>query len=117
LWSDGGGLPGWAEFVESGQGMGATLTMADQMNAYVLTDQGTYLRFKEKVDLVPLSAAAECLRNPYSVIVVNPEKHRGHDDSLAQAFVNFLVSPSTQALIGDYQLHGEPLFHPLRLQD
>lgn len=117
LWADGGGLPEWENFVESGQGMGATLTMADQMNAYVLTDRGTYLRFKEKIRLVPLGAASECLRNPYGVIVVNPDKHQGHDDKLAHAFVDFLVSPQAQALIGDYQLHGEPLFHPLRLQD
>lgn len=117
LWEAGGGRPEWAGYVESGQGMGPTLIMADEMHAYVLTDHGTYLNFKDKIELVPLVTSSESLRNPYGVMVVNPEKSPKIQEALAQAFVDFLISPETQRLIRDYRIAGEPLFHPLRLPE
>jgi len=115
LWNEGGQRPQWDGYVESGQGMGATLTMADQMNGYVLSDRGTYLKFKKTIRLVPLVTSSESLRNPYGIMVVNPRKHSGVNGELAQAFVDFMISAEAQQLIGDYKLNGEQLFYPLRL--
>lgn len=117
LWQNGGGKPDWDGYVESGQGMGATLTMADQMNAYTLSDRGTYLKFKHKIGLVPLVGSSESLRNPYGIMVVNPQKHASVNDTLAHAFVDFMISRETQRLIRDYQIEGETLFSPLRLSE
>ena len=115
LWQAGGTRPVWDSYRESGQGMGATLTIADEMSAYVLTDRATYLQFREKIDLVPLAVQSEALHNPYGVIVVNPTKHAAVLGSLANALVDYLIAPAVQQQIADYQLHGETLFVPLRL--
>lgn len=115
LWADAGERPLWDGYLESGQGMGATLTMADQMNAYVLTDRGTYLKFKPKIRLVPLITSSESLQNPYGIMVVNPEKNPSLNGPLAQTFVDFMISAEAQRLIRDYRIEGEQLFHPLRL--
>jgi tungstate transport system substrate-binding protein len=115
LWASAGGKPLWETYVESGQGMGASLVMADQMQAYVLTDRGTYLSFRDKIDLVPLVKSTDELLNTYSVIVVNPSKHPRINDDLAQSFVDFLIAEPAQRLIGDHRIDGEPLFQPLRL--
>jgi tungstate transport system substrate-binding protein len=115
LWQAAGTKPSWKGYQESGQGMGATLTIADEMSAYVLTDRGTYLHFQEKIDLVPLAAKSEALHNPYGVIVVNPNKHAAVRHELASELVDYLISPEGQQRIADYRLHGETLFVPLRL--
>ena len=115
LWKKGGGQPVWTDYVETGQGMGITLTIADQMQAYVLTDRGTYLRFKNKIDLAPLVTNSPDLRNPYGIIVVNPAKHPAIRADLANAFVDYVVSADVQKRIQNYQVEGESLFHPLRL--
>ena len=118
LWDNGAGRPPWDGYVESGgQGMGATLTMADQMNAYVLTDRGTYLKFKKKIRLVPLVTSSKALHNPYGIMVVNPQKHPSVNGELAQAFVDFMISTETQQRIRDYSIDGERLFYPQRLPD
>ena len=113
IWEDAGGRPNWTGHVESGQGMGATLTMADQMEAYVLSDRGTYLKFKRKIQLVPLVSSAESLRNAYGVLVVNPQKHSHLNTESAQRFVDFMISPDAQRRIRDYEIDGERLFYPL----
>ena len=95
--------------------MGETLIMADQMEAYVLTDHGTYLNFKKKIRLVPLISASMDLMNPYGVIVVNPDKHTTLRADLAIAFVDFIISRQAQQMIRDYRVEGEQLFHPMRL--
>lgn len=115
LWEQAGGRPEWDGYVESGQGMGPTLVMADEMQGYTLADMGTYLNFKDKVELVPLAAAAASLRNPYAVIVVNPAKHERINAKLANALVDFLISAEAQRLIGDYRVGGQQLFHPTRV--
>ena len=117
LWNDGGGRPQWDAYAESGQGMGATLTMADQMNAHVLSDRGTYLRFRKKIRLVPLVTSSESLRNPYGIMVVNPKKHSRINGELARTFVDFMISAEAQQLILDYRIEGEQLFYPLQFPD
>jgi tungstate transport system substrate-binding protein len=115
LWEAADIRPPWDEYVESGQGMGPSLTMADEMSGYVLADRGTYLNFKDQVDLVPLAAPADSLRNPYAVIVVNPEKHEKINEPLANALVDFLISEEAQQWIAEYRVGGQPLFYPTRL--
>ena len=115
LWDAVGEQPAWYDFVESGQGMGPTLIMADERSAYVLSDRGTYLKFRDKISLVSLVQSPEELRNPYGALLVNPAKHSAIQADLAGAFVDFLISREAQLLIQGYQVDGEPLFYPLRL--
>ncbi len=117
LWQKAASSPDWDEYLESGSGMGATLIMADQRQAYVLTDNGTFLASKDKIQLQPMNTTGDDLRNPYGVIAVNPTKHARINAPLAAAFIDYLISPNTQQLIGDFKLAGQPLFHPLRLPD
>lgn len=117
LWSLAGGRPTWKGYVESGRGMGPTLVMADELQGYVLADMGTYLHFQDKIDLEPLAAAADVMRNPYAAIVVDPRKHPRIDATLADDFLDFLVDDETQRRIAAYQIGGQPLFRALRLSD
>lgn len=114
LWKAAGGRPEWEGYVECGQGMGATLVMADEMNAYVLTDEGTWLKQRARFQLIPLVKEAAELANPYAVMVVNPQKHPAVNSTLAGAFADFLISPAAQRMIGDYTVNGQTLFHPDR---
>jgi tungstate transport system substrate-binding protein len=115
FWDELGGRPRWGDYVESGQGMGATLTMANQLNAYVLADRGTYLKFKNKMELIPLVTTSQALHNPYGIMVVDPQKNPQVHAALANAFVDFIISAKTQRLIRDFEIDGERLFFPLRL--
>ncbi len=120
LWAAVGGPPAASTerrggYLESGQGMGRTLLMADELRAYVLTDRGTYLRFKDKIELVPLLAASPELLNPYAAIRVDPAKHGRINAELSAALVEYLVSEGAQRRIESYRLAGEPLFEPTRL--
>ena len=117
LWDQAGGLPEWSEYVEAGQGMGATLVMANQMRAYTLADRGTYLAFNDRIDLQPLAASGENLLNPYGVLAVNPAKHSGINHDLADRFIDFLISAEAQTLIRDFRIAGEPLFQPRHLSE
>jgi tungstate transport system substrate-binding protein len=117
LWQSAGGLKPWPEYIETGQGMGATLNIAHEMQAYVLTDRGTYLNFRDKIDLAPLVADAAELRNPYGVIVVDHSEDSDLNSGLPDRFADYLISPPAQSLIRDYQIHGESLFYPLHLPE
>jgi tungstate transport system substrate-binding protein len=95
-----------------GQGMGAALNTAGASNAYVLSDRGTWLSFKNKGDLVIAVEGDKRLFNQYGVILVNPEKHPNVKKDLGQQFINWLVSPEGQKAIADYKISGEQLFYP-----
>lgn len=105
-------------YLESGQGMGSTLTMADEKNAYCLTDRGTWLKMKSdsdvkfQIDIV--CEGAKDLLNQYGVIAVNPEKHSGSNIEAANAFIEWICSDKTQALISTFGVdkYGQPLFTP-----
>jgi len=99
---------------ETGQGMGATLLVASERNGYTLTDRGTYLALRERLDLVPLVEGDPKLLNVYHAYVVNPSKHRKVKPDEARAFVEFLASESAQAMIGTFgkSRFGQPLFFP-----
>lgn len=117
LWQRLGCRPEWDNFIESGQGMAPTLIMADEMNAYVLTDEGTWLKQCAKFQIVPLVRGADDLKNPYSVIVVNPEKHSAVNAELANKFADFLISKQAQQLIANCKINGQQLFHADRLPE
>jgi tungstate transport system substrate-binding protein len=111
---------GWYQSL--GQGMGETLTFANESGAYTLADRGTYLSQRDNLpDLMILfggESIAEnpdkALFNPYGVIPVNPEKHEGIQAELAQQFAEWLTSVETQEQIGAYGIDrfGQPLFYP-----
>jgi tungstate transport system substrate-binding protein len=97
---------------EIGQGMGPALNMASSTNAYVLSDRGTWLAFKNRGDLAILTEGDQRLFNQYGVMLVNPAKHSGVKAKDGQAFVDWLVSADGQKAIGDYKVGGERLFFP-----
>jgi len=113
LWEEAGIVPEGDWYVSAGQGMGAVLTMADEQQAYTLSDRATFVR--RQTDGIALEIWTEgdpLLFNPYSVIPVNPEKHPNVDAEMAQSFVDWLTSLETQELIASYQVNGMQLFTP-----
>ena len=105
---------GQSWYEQSGQGMGATLTIANQTDAYTLADRGTYLDQKENLELVVLVEGDPALFNIYHVMQVNPEKFDLVNGPGGAAFVEFMVSDATQAIIKDFGVDkfGQPLFIP-----
>ena len=101
---------GW--YRETGSGMGATLNTAAAMNAYALTDRGTWLNFRNRGDLVILVEGDQRLFNQYGVVLVNPAKHAHVKQEPGQKFIDWIVSPKGQAAIAAYKVGGEPVFFP-----
>lgn len=103
-------------YMSIGQGMGKTLTFAEEKQGYALTDRGTYVQYKygraEGLDLEPISEGDTALFNPYGVIPVNPEKHPHVRFDLADTFARWLVSERGQQVIGSYKLLDKQLFFP-----
>jgi tungstate transport system substrate-binding protein len=95
---------------EIGQGMGAALNMASSANAYLISDRGTWLAFRNRGDLAILTEGDRRLFNQYGVMLVNPVKHAGVKAKDGQAFVDWLISPAGQRTIADYKVGGEQLF-------
>jgi tungstate transport system substrate-binding protein len=95
-----------------GQGMGAALNTASASNAYVMSDRGTWISFKNKGDLVIAVEGDKRLFNQYGVMLVNPAKHPSVKKELGQAFIDWLISPEGQKAIADYKINGEQLFYP-----
>jgi len=101
-------------YIEGGTGMGPTLMMASQKQAYALSDMGTFFAYKGKIDLVPIVDKGDILLNVYSAIAVNPEKNPKTKIDLANKLISFLTSPGIQELIGNYGVeeYGTQLFIP-----
>jgi tungstate transport system substrate-binding protein len=99
-----------AGYKECGCGMGPALNIGSSTNAYVLTDRGTWLSFKNRGDLAVLVEGDKSLFNQYGVMVVNPAKHPHVKAALAQQFADWVVSPAGQASINGYKIGGEQLF-------
>lgn len=97
---------------EAGSGMGATLNTAAAMGGYTLSDRGSWVSFGNKGDLEILVEGDERLHNPYSAIVVNPERHPHVHVRAAQAFVDWLTSTRGQAAIAAFRVDGQQLFFP-----
>jgi tungstate transport system substrate-binding protein len=113
LWTAAGVPPRGEWYLESGQGMGASLQVASQRRAYVLTDRATFLALRSDLDLVPLAERDPLLINLYSVMRVNPDKGDIHADA-AIAWVRFITRDDVQARIGAFRAEdfGRPLFIP-----
>ena len=105
-----GSKPGW--YREIGQGMGAALNTAGAMGAYVLSDRGTWISFKNKGELEIVVEGDQRLFNQYGVILVNPAKHPSVKKDLGQAFIDWLVSDAGQDAIRAYKIDGQQLFFP-----
>ena len=101
-------------YIEAGSGMGPTLNIASEKQAYTLSDVGTYLAYKGKLGLVPIVDKGAILLNVYSAIAVNPEKVPVKNLDTASNLIDFLTSPEIQKLIGDYGVgeYGLQLFTP-----
>jgi tungstate transport system substrate-binding protein len=92
--------------------MGPALNTAAAMNAYILSDRGTWISFKNRGDLVIAVEGDRRLFNQYGVMLVNPEKHPNVKKDLGQAFVDWVISPEGQKAIAGYKIGGEQLFFP-----
>ena len=107
---------GMKAYMSIGQGMGKTLTFAEEKQGYTITDRGTYVQYKygraEGLQLEPISEGDKTLFNPYSVIPVNPAKHPHVRFDLADTFAKWLVSERGQKVIGDFKLLDKQLFFP-----
>lgn len=114
LWKSAGGLTKWAGYREAGQGMGPTLLVAEEMQAYVLADRGTALTFRTKLHIVPLLADTPELRNVYSVVRLDTKAHPEIAAKEADALADWLGGPEAEKLIGEFQVGGETLFHPIK---
>lgn len=115
LWSNAGlNPPGEDWYLETGQGQGATLSIASEKSGYALTDRGTFLAYKPNVDLEILVEGDPFLLNVYHVITVNPEKHPAVNLEGARAFADFITSPEGQSIIAEFGVdeYGEPFFFP-----
>ncbi len=115
LWATSEITPTGDWYISAGQGMGAVLTMANELQAYTLSDRATYLkRTLEGTDLKIMVEGDKRLLNPYSVITVNPAKSPQIHAELANTFADWILSPATQTLIGQYGVKefGTPLFTP-----
>jgi tungstate transport system substrate-binding protein len=116
LWKRTGIAPptrdGW--YVESGQGMGATLQLADEKRAYTLTDRATYLAWRDKLQLVPMVEGDSLLYNVYHVLELNPKNAGRVNLAGGRALADFFVAPETQALIAEFgkARFGQSLFVP-----
>lgn len=108
-------LDAGAWYVEAGKGMGDTLILANEQQAYTLSDEGTYLSFADRLDLVPVITEGAELLNRYSAIAVSPDQHPGVNAEGAANFINWLTTNETKQMIGEFgtEEFGKPLFVPL----
>lgn len=117
LWAAAGIAPAGGWYRETGAGMGTTLNIAVAMDAYVLTDRGTWITFGNKGDLEMLVSGDPALFNPYGVILVNPERHPHVKAAAGQALIDWLVSAHGQRLIGAFQIEGRQAFCPVAVPE
>ena len=115
LWKSAGVEPKGAWYIEAGQGMGATLGIANERNAYTITDRGTYLALAKRVSLPILIEGDKALLNIYSVMEVNPANGQRVNSAGGKAFADFMVAPQTQNVIRSFGVEkfGQSLFVPV----
>jgi len=115
IWASAGIAPKGAWYIESGQGMGTTLGIANDRNGYTITDRATYLAFRKRVSLAILLEGDRPLLNIYSVMEVNPANGPRINAAGGKTFADFMVAPETQAVIKSFGVEkfGQPLFIPV----
>jgi tungstate transport system substrate-binding protein len=114
IWESAGVDPAGDWYLVTGQGMGETLRIASEKEAYTLTDLGTYLSQQQSLDLEPLFTGSDDLKNVYDVIVVDQNEFATVNAAAAEVLAQWLVSAEGQKAIGGFGVaeHGEPLFNP-----
>ncbi|MBM4370085.1 MAG: substrate-binding domain-containing protein [Deltaproteobacteria bacterium] len=112
LWSRAAASSSWDGYAEAGQGQVPTLVMAGEKQAYCLTDRGTWIAVRDRLELDLLVEGDPLLHNPYSVIPVNPARHPDSRYVEAMALAGWLTSAEGQARIGAFRMKGQILFHP-----
>ena len=114
IWKKSGIKPQGDWYVKTGQGMAATIRIANEKQGYTLSDRGTYLVQKGNIDLVIVLEKSKDLLNPYGVIIVNPDKFPKVNVDGATEFSDFITSPEGQKIIADFgkDKYGQPLFIP-----
>lgn len=111
IWSRANLSPQGSWYIQSGQGMAATLLIADEKNGYCLVDRGTLISYEDKIRLVILHEADPFLINPYSVIIVNPALHPHIKYSEAKLFLRWIGSKEGKAIISGFRKRQKTLFH------
>lgn len=112
LWEAAEITPDGRWYREAGQGMGKVLQMSSELDAYTLSDRGTWLAMKDKLALELLFEGDEPLHNPYGIITINPARHPHADAAGARTLVEWITSAKGQQLIDDYRVNGQRLFIP-----
>jgi tungstate transport system substrate-binding protein len=97
---------------EIGQGMGKAIQISNELEAYTLTDRGTWLSYKDKVNLKLLYQGDKNLFNPYGIIAINPKRYSDTNINGANALIKWMISEKGQQLIGEYKIDGQVLFTP-----
>ena len=111
LWEEYGlGIPKDSSYIKSGSGMASTINIANEMQAYVLTDRGTWIAFQNKNNLEILYENDKSLFNPYGIIVVSPKKHPHVEYEKSNKFVEWLLKGRGKNLINNYTIEGKKLF-------
>ena len=116
LWQKAEITPEGKWYMEIGQGMGAALQVANERQAYVLCDRGTFLAYKNKIDLIILSEGDALLFNPYGIMAVNPAHYSHVKYMEAMQLIAWVTSVEGQKIIGEYEKEGEILFHPMAIE-
>ncbi len=116
LWEEAGISPDDSWYIDSGQGMGPSLNMADERQAYILADRGTYLAYSGDIELEIVNSGDSELFNPYGIIPVNPAYHPHVNYQQAMAFTGYLTSQQGQSIINNYKMEGEQLFYPSAIE-
>ena len=111
VWNKVGIKPDGHWYREAGQGMGKVLQIAGELQAYTLTDRGTWIAYRDKSPLTIVYEGDESLLNPYSIIAVNPEKHDVNNKG-ANSLIQWITSAEGRKIIGGYRMRGEQLFFP-----
>jgi len=116
LWQMANINPDGSWYMEAGQGMGATLQIAEEKQAYILCDRGTYIAYKEKIGLVILSEGDPLLFNPYGIIAVNPDRYSHVKYMEAMELIAWVTSIEGRKIIREYKIGGEILFIPVAVK-
>jgi len=116
LWKRAGLKPAGSWYREAGQGMGKVLQIASELDAYALTDRGTWLAYQGKLHLSLLFQDDPPLHNPYGIIAVNPKRYPDTNAAGASSLIDWITSPKAQRMINEFEVDGQRLFIPLAIK-
>ncbi|MFN2340664.1 MAG: substrate-binding domain-containing protein [Halanaerobium sp.] len=117
IWDSAGIRPSGSWYLESGQGMGSSLNIADQQQGYILADRGTYLAYSGNIELEIVNSGDPELFNSYGIIPINPAYHTHVNYQMAMVLTGYLTSQQGQQIINNYMRFGEQLFHPSAIEE